>query len=79
MKLVQDWQHLQKKLLAQFACQMGVSGSFPQNTTKLMQLHQDDSIGAHKRYDADHVAKWNFVIWYLQEMHAREISPTLIV
>jgi hypothetical protein len=43
---------------------MGVSVSFPQNTTKLMQPHQYNTIAAHKRYDADHTAKWNFLIWY---------------
>jgi len=58
---------------------MGVFVSFPQNITKLMQLHQYNTTAVHKRYDEDHVAKWNFVTWYLQEMHAQEINPTLIV
>ena len=78
MKLVQDWQHLQKNLRRNLHTKW-VSVSFPQNTTKLMQLHQYNITAAHKRHDADHVAKWNSVIWYLQEMHAREINPTLIV
>jgi hypothetical protein len=48
-------------------------------TTKLMQVHQSNKTVAHKCYDADHIAKWNVVNWYLQETHAREINPTLIV
>jgi hypothetical protein len=65
MKLVPDWQHLQKKCLAQFAQQIGASVSLPQNITKLLQLHQYNTIVANKFYDANHVAELNFVNWYL--------------
>lgn len=39
---------------------MGVFVSFPQNPTKLMQLHQYNTTAVHKCYDEDHVAKWEF-------------------
>jgi hypothetical protein len=56
-----------------------MSASWPQNGTKLLNLHLCKTTVIHKHYCADCELRQDFVNWYRQSMYAECSEPTHIL